>query len=120
MPSTSLPFDHSMTKHMGEENVKKDKMDKHNNTICIEDTLDDVMCINNDIHASDFDDLYETIDLDHDLPYIVSQQLSIPPTNEQSDLASKHGPCLKLAIVPSIVLDVYHLASFLPFLHITN
>lgn len=46
-----------------------------------------------------------------------SQQLSTIPATEYSDLASQHGPCLELAIVPSIVLDVSPLASFPPFLN---
>ena len=66
-----------------------------------EDTIDDVHDNKNDIHANNFDDLYDIIDLNHDLPHMLSIELSITPSIEYS----QHGPCLELAIVPS---DVPH------------
>lgn len=61
--------------------------------------------------------MYETIDVDNDLVVMLSQELSITPSNEHNDLSSQHGPCLELASVPYIVLDFDSLISLPPSLN---
>lgn len=73
-----------------------------------EDTLDDPI---------DLSDEYETIDLDNDLPHMLSTQLKITPSNEHCD--SQEDPCLELAIIPTI-LDIVPLVSCLPTLNNIN
>lgn len=71
-----------MTNPMKEVNIKKVKMNKHDAFIFILDSImieideedsldDDVMDTKNDAHASYFDDIYETIDIDHNLLIII-------------------------------------------------
>lgn len=56
------------------------------------------------------DDEYEYVDVDNDLFAKFSRALILAPSNEQSDSALEHGPCLEIVIAPSIVLNVAPLA----------
>ena len=69
-----LTFDWLMLEPIEQVNINKIKMNNHDNSIHILDSiiiiLDDV--INVDVHASDFDDMYRTINIYHDLQIIIS------------------------------------------------
>ena len=76
-----------------------------------EDNLDDdVIGTNFNSHVSD--NQYETIDMDHDFPNIISKWLTLTPSIKHID--SLQSPCMDLDIF-SIMLDVVPLASFPPF-----
>ena len=65
----------------------------------------------------DFDDgndEYETIDIDIDLPNMLSSQLTLTPSIENFD--SHKDLCLELTIIPTM-LDIVPLASYPSFLN---
>ncbi|KGJ50980.1 hypothetical protein CIAN88_23705 [[Clostridium] innocuum] len=70
-----------------------------------EDTLDD---------TDDVNDEYETIDIDIDLPNMLSSQLTLTPSVKHCD--SQEDPCLELAIIPTM-LDIVPLVSYPPSLN---
>ena len=70
-----------------------------------EDTLNDV---------DDVNDKYETINIDIDLPNMLSSPLSLTPIIEHCD--SQEGPCLELRIITTM-LDIVPLASYPPSLN---
>ena len=64
----------------------------------------------------DVDDEYETIDIDIDidLPKMLSSQLTLTPSVKHCD--SQEDPCLELAIIPTM-LDIVPLVSYSPSLN---
>ena len=70
-----------------------------------EDNLDDIC---------DDNDEYESIDIEIDLPNILSLQLALTPSIEHCD--SQEDPCLELAIIPTM-LDIVPLVSYPPSLN---
>ena len=91
------------------------KMHDSDDSICI---LDPIL-INLDEEATlddvdDVNDEYETIDIEIDLPYMLSSQLILTPSIKHCD--SQEDPCLELAIIPTM-LDIVPLASHPPSLN---
>ena len=86
-----------------------------NDSICI---LDPIL-INLDVEyalddTDDVNDEYETIDIDVDLPYMLSSQLTLTPSIELCD--SQEDPCLEQAII-NIMMDIVPIMSYPPSLN---
>ena len=65
-------------------------------------------------NIDDVNDEYESIDINIDLPNMLSSQLILTPSIEHCD--SQEDPCLKLAIIPTI-MDIVPLVSYPPSLN---
>ena len=87
---------------------KNMQMDKHDDYVYILDSINlDMEDTLDDEHVSSDEKL---INMDYDLPNMLSMQLTITPTNEHSDSQS---PCLQLIVILTI-MDVVPLTSHHP------
>lgn len=79
--------------------------------------MDDYVVHANNIDYNDSNNMYEVINVNHDLSYDFSIALTLTPRDKQSDSLLKHSHCLALAVAPYVMLEVSYLASCTPSLY---
>lgn len=68
----------------------------------------------NNVDPNDSNDMYEVIEINHELSSQLSKALTRAPNDKQIYSSLEHGTCLKLTIDPSTMLTVTTIASYLP------
>lgn len=69
------------------------------------------------LSANDYDDMYEVVEINHELSSRISKTLTLAPSDTHSDSSLEDGPYLILGISTCIILIVASLASCLPSLN---
>lgn len=73
--------------------------------------MDDYVDANNNVHSSDFDDMYEFIEINYDLSLRFFKALILDTSDEQSNPLLENGPHVELIVAPSTILNFSPLAS---------